>query len=189
MPLTSVPSAAELPLAEFFKTYHVGSLSFSPDETELAFVSDKSGLSQAYLMPVTGGNWRRLVETGDSIVMVTWCPIRRDQIYFLMDRGGNEDYHIYRTNPDGGAFEDITPWEGARSTIAGWSKSGKYLYFTSNRRDARFMDTYRLDIETGTQEVIFENNTTLSLEDISPDDKTLILNEFVSVLASEPLQL
>ena len=173
-----------LPLEEYFKTYNVGSLSFSPDETEFAFVSDKSGLSQPYIMPVRGGAWRQLVQTNDAVMAVTWCPVNRDLILFMMDKGGDENFHIYRTTPAGGTYDDLTPWEGKRATLLGWSKSGKLLYYHSNRRDDRFMDTYRLNIETMETECIFENNTTFSVEAFSDDDATLILGEFVSVLAS-----
>jgi dipeptidyl aminopeptidase/acylaminoacyl peptidase len=78
----------------------------------------------------------------------------------------------------------LTPWEGKRATLVGWSHSGHYLYFNSNKRDDRFMDTYRLDVKTMQMEVVFENNTTYSVDAISPDDKLLILNEFLNVTAS-----
>src|SRR3989339_555087 len=84
-------TAADLPLEEFFKTYYVGGISFSPDETEIAFVSDKSGLSQPYLMSVRGGEWRRLVTTNDAIYGVSWCPTDRSKIFFMMDKGGDEN--------------------------------------------------------------------------------------------------
>jgi dipeptidyl aminopeptidase/acylaminoacyl peptidase len=182
--IAKTSTASDLPMEEFFKTYHVGSLSFSPDETEFAFVSDKTGNYQPYIMPVTGGLWRRLLETTDAITAVTWCPIKRDLLFFMMDKGGDENYHLCRTTPEGGTYEDLTPWEGKRATLMGWSKNGKYLYYNSNRRDDRFMDTYRLEVETMRSEVIFENNTTFSVNDISPDDQTLILNEFINVTSS-----
>lgn len=181
---TLAKTAADLSMEEFFKTYHVGSLSFSPDETQLAFVSDKTGQWQAYIMPVTGGAWDRVVETNDAVTAITWCPIKRDLIFFMMDKGGNEDFHIYRINPEGGKAEDLTPWDGKRATLIGWAKNGKYLYYNTNARDDHFMDTYRLDVETMKSDTVFENNTTLSVEAISPDDQTLILNEFITATAS-----
>jgi len=56
-------TASQLPLEEFFKTYHVGSFSFSPDETEFVFVSDRSGHSLAYNMPLHGGAWRLVLHS------------------------------------------------------------------------------------------------------------------------------
>jgi dipeptidyl aminopeptidase/acylaminoacyl peptidase len=180
----SAKTAADLPLEEFFKTYYVGGISFSPDESEIAFVSDKSGLSQPYISTVRGGEWRRLVTTDDAIYGVSWCPTDRNKIFFMMDKGGDENWHIYLTTPEGGDFTEITPWEGKRATFMGWSHNGNYLYFNSNKRDDRYMDTYRLDVRTMESEVVFENNTTLSVNGISPDDKTFILNEFINVTAS-----
>ncbi|MBI5060095.1 S9 family peptidase [candidate division KSB1 bacterium] len=182
--ISTAKSAADLPLEEFFKTYRVGSLAFSPDESEFAFISDKSGKHQAYRMPVQGGDWQRLLETDDAITSITWCPTDRSLIIFGMDQGGDENYHLYRTTPAGQTFEDLTPWAGKRATLIGWSHNGYYLYFNSNRRDDRFMDTYRLDVRTMQTEVVFENNTTFSVDAISPDDRVLILNEFLNVTSS-----
>lgn len=181
-------SAADIPLEEFFKTYYVGGISFSPDETEIVFVSDKSGLYQPYMTSVRNGEWRQLVKTKDAVYGITWCPIDRDKIFFMMDKDGDENWHIYVTSPsnDDGLeiYTDVTPWEGKRSTFLGWSHNGKYLYYNSNKRDDRFMDTYRLDVATMEHEVVFENNTTFSVNGISPDDQTLILHEFLNVTAS-----
>ncbi|MBU0691916.1 prolyl oligopeptidase family serine peptidase, partial [bacterium] len=181
-------TAADIPLEEFFKTYYVGGISFSPDETEIVFVSDKSGLYQPYITSVRDGKWRRLVKTKDAVYGITWCPTDRDKIFFMMDKDGDENWHIYVTYPGNDEeleiYTDITPWEGKRSTFLGWSHNGKYLYYNSNKRDDRFMDTYRLDVETMEHEVVFENNTTFSVNGISPDDKTLILHEFLNVTAS-----
>ena len=181
-------SAADIPLEEFFKTYYVGGISFSPDEAEIAFVSDKSGLYQPYITSVRNGKWRRLVKTNDAVYGITWCPTDRSKVFFMMDKDGDENWHIYVTSPDNDEdseiYTDVTPWEGKRSTFLGWSHNGQYLYLNSNKRDDRFMDTYRLDAKTMEYEVVFENNTTLSVNGISPDDKTLILNEFLNVTAS-----
>ncbi len=182
--LLMAKTAADLPLEEFFKTYRVSSLSFSPDEMEFVFVSDKTGKYQPYIMPVRGGAWKRLLETEDAVMGVSWCPVDRNVIFLLMDNKGDENFHIYKTTPDGGTQTDITPWEGKRAAMIGWSKSGKYLYFNCNRRDDRYMDTYRLDVSTMQSEVVFENNTTFSVDAISPDDRVLILNEFLNVTAS-----
>ncbi len=182
--MTMAETASDLPLEEFFKTYRVGSLSFSPNESEFVFVSDKSGKFQPYIMPVRGGEWRQLLETEDVIFAVSWCPTNSDLIFFMMDKGGDENFHLYKTTPKGGTHEDLTPWEGKRANLVGWSKNGRYLYYNCNKRDDRFMDTYRLDVTTMQAELVFENNTTFGVDAISPDDKTFILNEFLNVTSS-----
>lgn len=176
-------TASDLPLEEFFKTYRVGSLSFSPDETRFVFVSDKYGHSQPFTMPVRGGEWTRLFESEDAVYVVSWCPTDEKKIFFLKDKGGDENFRLFSFNLESKEQEALTP-EGARAEIFGWSQSGFYLYYHSNERDPQFMDTYRLDVRAMTTERIFENNTTFSVSDISRDDKLLILSEFINVTSS-----
>ncbi|MCB9367272.1 MAG: S9 family peptidase [Calditrichaeota bacterium] len=176
-------SAAELPLEEFFKTYRVGSMSFSPDETRFVFVSDKYGHSQPYMMPVRGGEWTPLLETDDAIYKITWCPVNGDLIFYIMDTNGDENFRLYRHTLSTKESEALSK-TGARADFLGWSHNGFYLYFSTNERKPEFMDTYRLDVRTGKKELVFENNSTLSVTGVSPDDETLILSQFVNVLSS-----
>lgn len=176
-------SASELPLEEFFKTYRVGSMSFSPDETKLVFVSDKYGHSQPYIMPVRGGAWTPLLQTEDAIYSVNWCPTDENKIFYSMDKGGDENFRIYVYNFVVKESIPITP-EGAFAEILGWSHNGYYLYYSSNERDPQHMDTYRFDVRTMSAERVFENTTTLSVVGISPDDQTFILSQFINVKSS-----
>ncbi len=180
---TLAKSAAGLPLEEFFKTYRVGSLSFSPDETQFVFVSDKFGLSQPYTMPVRGGEWKPLLETKDAIYSVMWCPNDADKVFYTMDSGGDENFRLYLFERGTGKSTALIP-EGTRADVLGWSHDGYSLYYNSNERNPRFMDTYRLNVLMMKSERVFENNTTFSVSGISRDDGTFILSEFINVTSS-----
>jgi len=183
MNVTHAGSAADLPLEEFFKTYKVASMSFSPDETRLAFVSDKFGLFQPYTMPVRGGEWKPLVTTGDAIMAVFWCPTDADKIFFTMDKGGDEDFRLHVFNVEAGTYKALTA-EKSVTDVLGWSHNGYYLYFATNERDGQHMDTYRLDVRTMENVRVFENNSTFTVVGISQDDQTFILSEFINVTSS-----
>jgi dipeptidyl aminopeptidase/acylaminoacyl peptidase len=183
MNVSSAKTAADIPLEEFFKTYRVGSLSFSPDETKFVFVSDKYGNYQPYTMPVRGGEWTPLLQTEDAIYAVQWCPTDANKIFFTMDQSGDENFRLYYYDFDRNEYNGLTA-AGSRTSILGWSHDGYYLYYSSNEREPRFMDTYRLDVRTMETKRVFENNTTLTVVGISRDDKTFILSEYINVTAS-----
>ncbi|MBK6764963.1 MAG: S9 family peptidase [bacterium] len=176
-------SAAEQPLEEFFKTYRVGSLSFSPDETRFAFVSDKYGLSQPYTMSVRGGEWTPLFETADAIYSVFWCPTDAGKIFYSMDSGGDENFRLYLLDMSTRKSSALTP-AGTRTEVLGWSHTGYYLYYSCNDRNPQYMDAYRLDVRTMEATKVFENNSTLFVAGISPDDGTLVLSQFINVRSS-----
>ncbi len=183
MNASAAKTASDLPLEEFFKTYKVGSLSFSPDETQFVFVSDKFGHFQPYMMPVRGGEWRRLIETEDAIYSVLWCPTDESKIFFTMDSGGDENFKLYLLDVSESKSKVLTQ-EGSRTNVLGWSHNGRYLYYNTNERKPQYMDTYRLDVQTMNAVRVFENNTTFFVAGISRDDKTLILSEFINVTSS-----
>ena len=61
-------------VARMAKIGRVGSPTFSPDGTRIAFVSDLTGTPQIWVMPVEGG-WPTLVTAdNDPVGFVEWSP-------------------------------------------------------------------------------------------------------------------
>lgn len=183
MNAATAQSAAELTLEEFFKTYRVGSMSFSPDEKQFVFVSDKYGHSQPYLMPVRGGDWTPLFTTEDAIYRITWCPTNAEMIFYIMDTSGDENFRLFVYSFVNKKSQSLTA-EDTRADFLGWSHDGYYLYYSTNERDPQYMDTYSLDVRTMKVKRIFENNSTLTVVGVSPDNSTLILSQFINTLSS-----
>ena len=47
-------------IEQFMNTIAIGGASFSPDESRILFSSNKSGIWNAYTIPVTGGDWQQI---------------------------------------------------------------------------------------------------------------------------------
>jgi len=153
-------------IEQFMNTVSIGGSSFSSDEQTLLFSSNKSGIYNAYTLPVTGGEPTQLTHsTDDAIFALSFFP-EDNRILFSSDKGGNEITHIYLRNEDG-TVQDLTPEEKARSLFYGWSFDEKSFFFGSNKRDARFMDTHEMDIETLTPQMVYQNDTGYELGAIS----------------------
>ncbi len=153
-------------IEQFMNTVSIGGSSFSSDEQTILFSSNKSGIYNAYTLPVTGGEPTQLTHsTDDAIFALSFFP-KDNRILYSSDKGGNEITHIYLRNEDG-SVQDLTPEEKARSLFYGWSFDEKSFFFGSNQRDARFMDIYEMDIETLAPQMVYQNDMGYELGAIS----------------------
>ena len=156
------PPHVEYTIEQFMKTTSVGGSAFSPDETEILFSSDETGIYNAYTVPIGGGEPTALTDdTLNSVIAISFFPNDR-RILYRGDQGGNELWHIYLRDRDG-TVTDLTPGEKERALFAGWAHDEKSFFYTSNRRDPRYMDVYEMDIETFTSELVFKNDEALNL--------------------------
>ena len=92
--------ARQYPIDQFLTTTAISGASFSADETRILFSSNKSGIWNAYTIPVAGGEWAAVTKSPtDSTYAVSFFP-KDDRVLFTRDQGGNELNHLYVLTPD-----------------------------------------------------------------------------------------
>ena len=80
---------------QFLTTTSISGASFSADESRILFSSNKTGIWNAYTIPVAGGDWTPVTKsTTDSTYAVSFFP-KDDRILLTRDQGGNELNHLY----------------------------------------------------------------------------------------------
>ncbi|MFW5653796.1 MAG: alpha/beta fold hydrolase [Planctomycetota bacterium] len=86
-----------------------------------------------------------------------WMP-NNTHIVYLQDRAGDENWRVYSVNVKTGEERDLTPIEGVAARIAAVSREYPTdLLVSINDRDPAMHDVYRVDLETGERELVFEN--------------------------------
>jgi dipeptidyl aminopeptidase/acylaminoacyl peptidase len=166
-------------IEQFLNTVSIFGGSFSFDESKILFTSNKTGIYNAYTVPLTGGEATQVTHsTENSIFAVSFFP-EDDRLLFLSDTGGNEIYHIYIIGLDG-KKRDLTPYDEARSTFYSWSRDGKSFFFGCNKRDSRFIDLYEMDIETFTPKIVFQNEGGYSIGEISSDKRYIAMSKTIT---------
>ncbi|MDY0183786.1 MAG: hypothetical protein WC950_10195 [Proteiniphilum sp.] len=85
--------------------------------------------------------------------------INDERLFYKMDRGGNENYHIYAANLDGSNALDLTPFENVRASILSLLKEQKdYIIISMNRENPQVFEPFRLNVVTGELEKLYENS-------------------------------
>jgi TolB protein len=102
---------------------------WSPGGKQIAFVSDRDGNNEIYVMNADGTGVIRLTDDEASDGEPVWSP-GGEQIAFVSDRDGNDE--IYVMNADGTGVIRLTDDEASDEGPV-WSPDGVWILFTSNR--------------------------------------------------------
>lgn len=154
---SSYKEVKQYSIEQFIDVTSIFGSSFSPDEKDILFTSDRSGIYNAYIISVDGSNIRQMTHSdSSSIFAVSFFP-KDKRFLFASDQNGNEIYHLYLRNEDG-SVEDLTPYENARAVFHGWSYDERSFFFECNKRNPKYMDIYEADIETLQSRMIFQND-------------------------------
>jgi TolB protein len=103
---------------------------WSPDGSQIAFVSDRSGGPQIYLMNSDCSGQTRVTFAGGYNTSPDWSP-QGDRIAFTgRDSAGSFD--VFTVEPHSNYIERLTQDQGDNRE-ASWSPDGRYLVYTSTR--------------------------------------------------------
>jgi dipeptidyl aminopeptidase/acylaminoacyl peptidase len=166
-------------IEQFMNTTAITGASFSPDESRILFSSNKTGIWNAYTIPVAGGEWTPVTaSTTDSTYAVSYFP-KDDRILFTRDQGGNELNHLYVRTPDG-QERDLTPGAKLKAVFGGFTSDGSAFWVGTNERDPRFFDLYRYDAKSYARTMFYENTEGFFPGTVSDDGKWLSLSKVIT---------
>ncbi|MFQ5641547.1 MAG: protein kinase, partial [bacterium] len=110
-----------------FESSRIRSLDISPDGDQLYFVSDRSGNSEIWSMPVTGGERYQLTNTTEKYLDLHLSPDGRT-LAFKSERSGRPE--IWTMPASGGPAKQITNYPFEKSWPR-WSPDGQTIAFHS----------------------------------------------------------
>ncbi len=87
----------------------------------------------------------------------SWSEDSRS-ILFGQDADGDENFHVFQVELATKNVRDLTPWQGVRAAILATSnKQPNVVLVTMNARNRKFMDVYRVALDTGAVALDTEN--------------------------------
>ncbi len=141
----------------------------SHDGREIAFVSG----GDIWTVPAAGGDARLLVADPATESRPLFSPGGRE-LAFVSDRTGGGD--IYVLTLATGTLRRLT-FDDGREQLDGWSRDGRWIYFSSTSRDIAGMnDVYRVPVAGGTPLPVSEDRYVNEFgAAASPDGRSVVV--------------
>ncbi|MEJ2596310.1 MAG: prolyl oligopeptidase family serine peptidase, partial [bacterium] len=152
------PEKARLiPLEDFFRNPEKTAYQISPNGQYFSFMAPYQNRMNVFVQRRGSDSAVRLTSETDRDIAGYFWP-NNDQILFVRDDGGNENYKLYGVNIDGSDLVCFTDFEGVRTQIIDDLEDiPDEVIIGMNKRDPRVFDPYRLNIKTGEMDMLAEN--------------------------------
>jgi len=136
------------------------SVRISPDGSKLAYLAPKAGVMNVWVAPIDDLEAAEAVtDNRDRGIPTFRWTYTNDDILFKKDDDGNENWHIHRVDLESGEQTDLTPFDGVKAQIQELSPDRPgTLLAAINRRNPKYHDVYRIDLESGDSEMVEKND-------------------------------
>ena len=143
---------------DYFARPKASSFQLSPDGKYMSYMEkEDNGKRHVYVKEIATGKVKRIIEEKDELIRGYFWK-NNERLLYMMDKGGNENYHVYAVNIDGTNNIDLTPYDDVRAMIINILKDQKdYVIITMNKNNKQVFDPYKLNIVTGKIEQLYEN--------------------------------
>ncbi|MBI6545251.1 MAG: PD40 domain-containing protein, partial [Cyanobacteria bacterium NC_groundwater_1444_Ag_S-0.65um_54_12] len=152
-------------------------IAFSPDGAELAFITNTTGTGEVWRVSTQGGWPHQLTISGRNVAQISWGS-DPDQLVYLADREGDENYELFLLSRRGGMPVPLTTAAGTQSHFGDWSPDGKQIAYSSNKRDPAHFDVYVVDSESGAERMLWQDNHANMVLSWSPCGRYLAVQQF-----------
>ena len=161
--LLAAPAMAELPplipRTVLFGNPQKTGPQLSPDGKYLAYIApDQRDVLQVWLRTVGKNDDRKLTDDKKRGIRSYFWTYMPDQLIYLQDKDGDENFHLHGVNVASGVVRDLTPFEGVRAQIVDVDpREPKHVLVGLNKKAKTKFDVYRLDLGTGELEFETDN--------------------------------
>ncbi len=178
-PTDKASDVKQYTIEQFMNNVNYSGGSFSQDDSKVLVNSNKSGIFNAYEIPVGGGEPKALTNsTGSSVFAISYFP-KDDRILYQQDDNGNEISHLFVRNTDGSSAA-LTPDSAARADFYNWSSDRTSFFYGYNKRNPAMMDVFEMDITTLKSKLVYEMKEAMDFNGISPDKKYVVLGKSIT---------
>ncbi|WP_414845863.1 prolyl oligopeptidase family serine peptidase [Chryseobacterium sp. IT-36CA2] len=143
---------------DYFARPKASAFQLSPDGQYLSYMEkDQTSKNHVYVKDLkTGKITKAIVEKDELILVYGW--LNKNRLFYVQDKAGNENLHLYAVDTDGNNLKDLTPFEGVKIggsvTII---KDTDFVIVTMNKNNKQIYEPFRINCKTGEMTQLFEN--------------------------------
>ncbi len=139
----------EISVEDFVKSPGSFGYQLSPDGNYLSYAAEWENRSNVFVKNMNDDNEPvRVTNSKDrDIGGFFW---KNDRIFYVKDKGGDENYHIYSSTFSGAEEKDLTPYPNVTVSVLSQLKDAKdEILIMMNKENPTVFDVYKLNIKTG----------------------------------------
>ena len=174
--------------ARYLKIRTAHGATWSPDGRRIAFLTDITGVPQAWEVP-TGGGWpEQLTFHEERVSDIHYSPAE-ERLLYSMDAGGNERTQLFLLDGCAGEERDLTQAPEAIHYSGGFAPDGGRIAYTATRRNGTDFDVYVQNLPGGEPKVVWETAGYHTVSGWTPDGSSLIVSRHHSNLNNDLYRL
>jgi dipeptidyl aminopeptidase/acylaminoacyl peptidase len=173
--LAQTKQAEKYTIEQYLNIRSASAPSFSPKGDRIAYLTNKTGTSQVWIIPTAGGESKQLTNYEDNVGFAAFSPTD-EAIVFGKASGGDENTQFFWMKSDGSEVKPLTNDPKVRHNFGEWSDDGKRIFYSSNKRDRNYFDIYAMDIPSGKEELILQHDGSNNVAAVSKDGKKVIVS-------------
>ena len=176
-----IPAAMAEEINRYTEFRSAGFNNWHPVKREMLINTRFAETSQIHVVKFPGGARTQLTFFKDSVEGASYQPTRGDYIIFSKGSGGNENYQKYRYDFATGAITLLTDGK-SRNTGGVWSHSGDRYVYESTRRNGEDVDLWVVNpLDPKSDRMLAQlKGGGWGVGEFSPDDKQLLVGEYIS---------
>ena len=180
--IPEIPAAIRADVGRYLEFRAAAFQGWHPQRREALITTRFADTTQLHLVRTPGGARRQLTFLGEPVAGAKYRPVTGDCIVFSQDKGGGEFFQLYRYDPVDARVTLLTDGQ-SRNTNVRWARSGRWLAYSSTRRNGKDTDIYLMDPRTPSTDrlVLRVVGGGWSVLDWSEDETRLLLLEYVSI--------
>ena len=153
-------------IEKLYLTRDIGDSAWSPDNKQIAFISNISGRNNLWIVPADGGWPVQLTVSEQRQATPAWSP-RGQWIAYASDNDGNEQWDIFMVSPSDGQVINLTNTREVSEESPAWSPEGERLAYSVKPKNG---PNYEIDVmEVATRKVKhLTTNTPKEFSNVSP---------------------
>jgi len=152
------PTNYQYSVEDYFARPKARSFNFSPNGTYLSYrEKDENAKNHVYVKNLETDEVKRVIEEKEELIRgFSWANDNR--LVYVMDKGGNEDYHLFAVDIDGANQKELTPFEGVKVNILEGLKEDKdHMIISMNQNNPQIFEPYKINIINGELVQLYKN--------------------------------
>ncbi|WP_285397831.1 S9 family peptidase [Lysinibacillus sp. fls2-241-R2A-57] len=139
----------EISVEDFMKNPGNFGYELSPDGNYITFTAPWENRSNVFVKKMNDDSEPvRVSSSKDRDIAGSFW--KDDNLLYVKDKGGDENFHIYSTSFNGNEEKDLTPYPNVTVGLLSGLKGVKdEILIMMNKEDAKVFDVYKLNVKTG----------------------------------------